>query len=87
MTYFTYILHSDKTNRFYIGSTHDIGKRLERHNSGVTPSTKSGRPWTVVYWEEYESKTEAIKREYYLKRMKSRILIESLINKTKSSAG
>ncbi len=40
------------------------------HNLGVTKSTKSGRPWQIVYYEEYESKSEAIKREYIAKEVK-----------------
>ena len=79
MDYFIYILFSEKLNRYYIGSTHNISQRLKRHNGGATKSTKAGRPWKVVYSEKYNSKTEAIKRENYLKRMKSRKFIESLI--------
>jgi putative endonuclease len=85
MAFYTYILFSEKTNRYYIGSTEDIDKRVEKHNAGATPSTKPGRPWKVVYREEFYSKSEAIKREIYLKRMKSRVFIELLINK--GSAG
>ena len=82
MAFYTYILFSEKTNKYYIGSTQDIDKRIEKHNAGATISTKSGRPWKVVYYEEFNSKSEAIKRENYLKRMKSRVFIESLINKS-----
>ena len=82
MNFYTYILFSEKTDRYYIGSTHDIDKRIERHNAGATASTKLGRPWKVIYREQFGSKSEAIKREIHLKRMKSRVYIESLINKT-----
>ena len=79
MPYYTYILFSKKTDRYYIGSTQNIHKRIERHNAGVTKSTKGGRPWNLVYYESFETKTEAIKRENYLKRMKSRIFVEKII--------
>jgi len=49
------------------------------NNAGATPSTKAGRPWVIVYTEVFDSKTEALKRENYLKRMKSRSFIENLI--------
>jgi len=52
MDYFTYILFSEKLNRYYIGSTHNISQRLKRHNGGATKSTKAGRPWKVVYSEK-----------------------------------
>ena len=51
--YYTYIIQSQKNGRFYIGSCHDIDVRIERHNAGATPSTKSGRPWKLVYSESY----------------------------------
>ena len=82
MKHFVYILYSDSIDRYYIVSCSDIEIRLARHNAGATISTKSGRPWKIVYSEEFNSKNEAIKREFYFKRMKIRIFIESLINKS-----
>ena len=79
MSYFVYILYSYTINRYYTGSTADPEERLLRHNAGATPSTKPGRPWKIVYTECLESKTEAIKRELYFKKMKSRIFLENLI--------
>ena len=81
MPYYAYILYSEKLERYYIGSTQNTTRRLERHNAGATPSTKAGRPWKIVYEEVFENKQDAIKREKYLKRMKSRVIIENLINK------
>ena len=83
MPYFVYIIYSNSRDRYYIGSAENIELRLKRHNDGATISTKSGRPWIVKYIEKFESKTEALKRENYLKRMKSRILIEDMITKDK----
>ena len=89
MSYFTYILHSESRDRFYIGSSSNVEERLIRHNAGATPSTKSGKPWKIVYSEVYISKTDALKREIFLKRMKSRVYLENLIRKSElgSSAG
>ena len=77
--YFVYILQSTVTNRYYIGSTHDPLLRLERHNDGWSKSTTSGRPWRIVYTEEYPDRSGAIRREYEIKRRKSRKYIETLI--------
>ena len=77
--YYTYIIQSQKNGRFYIGSCHDIDIRIERHNAGATPSTKSGRPWKLVYSESYETNSEALKREREIKSKKSRKYIEFLI--------
>ena len=79
MPYFVYILKSEKTNKYYIGYTADLQKRVEKHNLGGTKSTKSGLPWTVVYYEVYDNKSQAIKREFEIKRKKSRKYITSLI--------
>jgi putative endonuclease len=58
-----------------------LKERLKRHNAGATPSTKPYRPWIIVYSESFETVIEALNREKYLKRMKSRKIIEQLINK------
>ena len=77
--YYTYIIQSQKNGRFYIGSCHDIDVRIERHNAGATPSTKSGRPWKLVYSESYGTNSEVLKREREIKSKKSRKYIEFLI--------
>ncbi len=86
MKHFVYILYSKTRDRYYIGSSAHVEQRLLRHNAGATPSTKSGRPWIIVFTKEFDSKTMALKFEKYLKQMKSRNLIESLIEND-SSAG
>ena len=78
--YFVYILYSQYKDRYYIGSCSNLHTRLDRHNAGATPSTKAGRPWKLVYSEMYSSKSEALKRENYIKKQKSRLYIVSLIN-------
>ena len=78
--FYTYILHSSKSNKFYIGACQNIPSRLQRHNAGATPSTKNGRPWCVVYSEAFNTKNEALAREKHIKSMKSKIYIQKLIN-------
>ena len=69
--YFTYVLHSDKTGRFYTGSTIDLVRRVRDHNAGNTVSTKSGIPWKLVYSEAFPSLREARQREREIKAWKS----------------
>ena len=64
---FVYVIKSIKTNRSYIGHTSNLNKRLKEHNSGKTKSTKGYLPWKLLFFEEYPSRSEAIKRERYLK--------------------
>jgi len=65
--HFVYILQSLKTNRYYIGSSADVDKRLVMHNRGSTRSTKPYRPWKVAYTESFLTKAEATKSEWFLK--------------------
>ena len=77
-----YIIYSSKTDRYYIGVSKELEKRLHRHNQGTSRSTKTGAPnWKLVYKEEHPNRSAAMKRESYLKRMKSRMYLEQLINK------
>ena len=80
MAFYTYIIQSEKTGKYYIGSSEDVQKRLQQHNWSRTPSTKTGIPWELVYTEEFETRSEAVKREYAIKKKKSRKYIEYLIS-------
>jgi putative endonuclease len=74
--FYTYILLSEKTKKYYIGSCENISNRLARHNAGAT---KSGQPWKVVYTETFETNSDALAREKYSKSTKSKIYILNLI--------
>ncbi len=65
--YFVYVLKGISHDKLYKGIAQDIERRLKEHNSGKTKSTKHGRPWKVVYYESYETRAEARKREKYFK--------------------
>jgi putative endonuclease len=80
MHYF-YIIYSENVDKYYYGSTHDIVVRLKLHNVGATPSTKGGIPWILIHIEEFKSKTEALRRERQVKKMKSRKFAESFKKK------
>lgn len=84
MRYFCYILQSQKDKKFYIGSTSDLQKRLIYHNRGANVSTKYRRPLKLIYYEEYDKKEKATKREFFLKCPKGFLekknIIENLLN-------
>ena len=77
--FYTYILQSQKSGRYYIGHTSNIDERLEKHNTGKVIATKNKGPWLIIYHEQYETKSEANSRELYIKSMKSRVYIKKLI--------
>ncbi len=74
-----YILYSQLKDRYYIGSTHDIRIRLLEHNSGMTPSTKDGRPWVCVFVHETQTLKKSRELEFRIKSWKDRKLIERII--------
>lgn len=75
-----YVLQSEKIGKYYIGSTDNLEDRLIRHNRGYSKYTKNKGPFKVVYKEEFKTRSEARKKEYYLKSLKSKVMIEKLIN-------
>lgn len=75
-----YILQSINDSRYYIGSTDDLGNRLMRHSKGYSKYTKNKGLFKMVYKEEFGTRSDAKKREYYLKSLKSSKAIEKLIN-------
>jgi putative endonuclease len=77
--YKVYILKSISKSRYYIGHAEDINSRLEKHNKGHIKSTKYGCPWKVVYLEEYESRSEANRREIEIKSYKGGIKFKKLL--------
>ena len=52
----------------YIGITTNIVNRLTKHNNGEVKSTKAYRPFVIVHQESFLSKTDARKREIFLKK-------------------
>ena len=76
--HFVYVLRSEKNGRRYIGCCADVDARLAKHNSGSTTSTRSGRPWRVVHSEVFPSKSEALRRERFLKSGQGRATLNQL---------
>ena len=86
MPYFIYILQSESSGRYYIGHTDDLQKRVAQHNDPkytLTTFTKKHRgPWKLVYFEMFETRAVAMKREREIKAKKSRLYIEELIKRS-----
>jgi predicted GIY-YIG superfamily endonuclease len=78
-----YILQNS-VGRFYIGQTDDLPTRIANHNRTDTTDgkfTRKNGPWTLVWSEEYPSRTTAMQRERQIKGMKSAKWIrENLLN-------
>ena len=82
MKFYTYIARCSD-NTFYTGYCKDINEREEKHNAGEGAKyTRARTPIEIVYFEGFETKSEAMKREYAIKqltRKEKEALIESII--------
>ncbi|WP_433833364.1 GIY-YIG nuclease family protein [Flavobacterium anhuiense] len=76
-----YVLFSEKFSKTYIGFTSNLIERFKSHNQLATKGyTLKFRPWKVIHVEFFDSKSEAMKREKYLKTGIGREFIKNLIN-------
>ena len=76
-----YILFSKKHNKTYTGFTSNLIERFKSHNVlGVKGYTVKYRPWEVVYIEFFTSKTDAMRKEKFLKTGNGRGFIKELIS-------
>ena len=78
LPYYVYFLQSAKDWSFYIGVTNDVGRRFEEHNSGQSKSTATKRPWRLKRIERFNTIEEAYQRERWLKKQKSKKIIEKI---------
>ena len=68
MMYYVYMLKSKSIKPVtYVGYTKNLKKRILLHNSGKGAKFTRGRKWILIYKEKFNSKKEAISREYYIK--------------------
>ena len=66
--YYTYVLESTgRPGTRYIGHTSNLRRRLEQHNAGENRSTAKHRPWKLVLYIAFETRTRACRFERYLK--------------------
>ena len=79
MPFFVYILQSQKDLSFYIGFTANLQQRLRKHNNARTGYSASKKPWNIVYFESFDNKSDALKRERFLKNQKNRNFYSRLI--------
>ena len=78
--YKVYVLRSLKDSNLYIGHTKDLDKRICEHNKGKVRSTKSRRPFKLIYFENISTKSEAYQREMFLKSGQGRLLLKKILH-------
>jgi len=77
--YYVYVLISLRDNKFYIGFSEDVQQRFSEHNSGKNVSTKSRRPFKLLYYEAHLSKEDALRRERYFKTAKGKTTLGQML--------
>lgn len=65
--YYVYYLLSLINGDLYIGSTDDVKRRVNQHNNGKVKSTKAYKPWKLLGFETFNTRSEAVRGEKFLK--------------------
>lgn len=65
--WYVYIIRSRIDGNNYVGLTNNLRERITLHNEGKVFSTKSRRPFELIYYEAHQNKHDAATREKFLK--------------------
>ncbi len=65
--FYVHAIKSEARNYIYVGMTNDLQRRLKEHNNKENKSTKAHAPFQLIYFEKFETREEARKKEKYLK--------------------
>ena len=85
--WYTYLLRSKNSGRWYTGCTNDLRKRFKQHNDGLVSSTKGRGPFSIIYYEACLSKDDAFARERYLKSGMGKRYLKNRLKRFLSLAG
>mgnify|MGYP001607340260 CR=1 FL=1 len=78
--FYVYILKSLKDGKLYIGFTSNLEKRIAKHNSGASKSTRNRLPLQLIYHEKHDTKREALIRERKIKSYKGGEALKELLS-------
>ena len=80
MSFHVYILQSESSGHFYVWQTKNVEERIAYHKANYSLALRNRGPWKLVHTEEYATRSEAVRRERYIKRQKERRFIEALLS-------
>ena len=75
--YCTYVLYSEKDQKFYTGYTKNIELRFEQHQKGLVESTKDRLPLKLIYYEACLNQQDATHHEKYLKTYHGKMFLKN----------
>ena len=80
--FITYVLRSRKDQKLYIGHTRDLKIRLNLHNAGKVKSTKPRLPFDLIYFREFQTKSEARWQERKWKSAAGHVELKKILSST-----
>ena len=80
MSHFVYIIESFSLDQWYYGYSSDLEIRLDGHNKGLNKSTRGKGPWKFIFIRNFDSRSEALNFERYLKKLKNKHYIRVKFN-------
>ena len=80
MPFYVYMLKTISKNKkkTYVGYTNNLKARIDKHNSNKGAKSTKGHKWKLIYTKEFNTKSEALTYEYFLKKDRKKRL--SIIN-------
>ncbi|MBI4549035.1 MAG: GIY-YIG nuclease family protein [Ignavibacteriae bacterium] len=82
--FFVYVIKS-KRGLTYTGQTQDLDRRVVEHNHGKSKWTSQDENWELVYSKAFETRSEAIRHERWLKSGVGRDFLREIMVKTSKS--
>lgn len=80
--YYVYVLFSQPENKFYIGFTENLKRRIEEHKVGNTHTTKRYKEKEMIFYEAFLSEKDARRREKYFKTTKGKRALRIMLTET-----
>jgi putative endonuclease len=77
--FYVYILYNNEKNFIYTGYSENLKQRIKEHNSGKSKSTKHYTPLRLIFYEAYPTRSDAKRREKYLKSNKGRTTLMTML--------
>ncbi len=83
--FYIYFLYSETSDKYYVGHSNDPERRVVEHNTkDFNTFTKKWAPWILAfYFPVSDNRGDAMKIERFIKKQKSRKLIETIISQKK----
>jgi putative endonuclease len=80
MKYYSYVIYSQGYGVFYYGYADNLEKALNMHDSDLIPPTRGKGPWTMMFSEEFDNRTRAIRQSRFYRSVKGQRFVKNTLN-------